>query len=152
MRTVMVAVSADIAAPPPKVWEQVVDWERPRDWVLEAAEFQVVSTQHTGVGVIVEATVGVGCVRTGDRFRTDVWQPPDGSGSGHLGLAHLGWVEGRGDIHLTSLPDGRTRLTWRERLQPPLGWVGEFGLRLVSPLLAWTCRRELAHLRASVEA
>jgi hypothetical protein len=113
MRAVVVDVSAEMSAAPQRLWELLTDWERQGEWMLEASEFEVVSPQHSGVGVVVETTVRIAGIATRDRIRIDIWEPPTESGNGHLGIVHLGWVQGRGDIHLRELPDGRTRVDWR---------------------------------------
>jgi hypothetical protein len=67
----------------------------------------------------------------------DVWEPHR-----HLGIEHLGWVGGRGDLRLTAAGTDATRLDWREELRPPLGVLGAIGIRLFRPLLARTFGRD----------
>ena len=55
-----------------------------------------------GVGVVAAATVRIGGISTRDRIRVDAWEPER-----HLGIEHLGWVGGRGDLRLTDLGGGR---------------------------------------------
>ena len=59
--------------------------------MLEASDFEVVSPNREGVGVEALATVRIGGISTRDRIRVDAWEPER-----HLGIAHLGWVGGRG--------------------------------------------------------
>lgn len=147
----VVTVGAEISATPQRLWELLTDWENQGEWMREASDFEVVSAQRTGVGTTVATTVRIGGIATRDRIRVDVWQPPEEPGGGHLGIVHLGWVKGRGDIRLTKLSDGRTRLDWIERLQPPHGLAGAAGMRLFAPLFARTFRRDLALLSAVAE-
>ncbi|MEV6554384.1 SRPBCC family protein [Nocardia sp. NPDC051756] len=151
MRPVVVTVGIDISAAPQRIWELLTDWENQGEWMREASAFEVESAQRSGVGTIVATTVRIGGIATRDRIRVDVWQPPDGSDPTQLGIVHLGWVKGRGDIRLTELPGGRARLDWTERLQPPLGLPGAIGMRLFAPLFARTFRRDLALLRTLAE-
>lgn len=151
MRPVVVTVGTDISAAPQRIWELLTDWENQGEWMREASEFEVVSAQRSGVGTIVATTVRIGGIATRDRIRVDAWQPPADSGTAHLGIVHLGWVKGRGDIRLTELSGGRARLDWTERLYAPLGLAGAIGMRLFAPLFARTFRRDLALLRALAE-
>jgi hypothetical protein len=119
------------------VWRIITDWERQGDWMLEASDIVVVSPHREGLGVEAEATVKIGGIGTRDRIRVDVWEPGN-----HLGIVHLGWVKGRGDLRLTELGTDRTRLDWREELVGPLGPLGAIGIRVFVPLLARTFRRD----------
>jgi hypothetical protein len=105
--------------------------------MLEASDFVVVSPHREGVGVEAEATVRIAGISTRDRIRVDVWEPDR-----HLGIEHLGWVGGRGDLRLKQTGAGTTHLDWREELRPPWGIVGAIGLRVFLPLLAATFRRD----------
>ena len=116
--------------PPELVWKLVTDWERQGDWMLEASDFVVVSEHREGVGVVAEATVSIGGIRTRDKARVDIWDPPR-----QLGIAHGGWVTGRGDIQLQLRDGGRTRMVWVEQLYPPLGPLGAVGIRIFKPLM-----------------
>ncbi|WP_433657626.1 SRPBCC family protein [Nocardia sp. CA-128927] len=151
MRPIVVTVGAEISAAPQRLWDLLTDWENQGEWMREASDFEVLSPQRSGIGVTVATTVRIGGIATRDRIRIDVWQPPDRSGSSHLGIVHLGWIKGRGDIRLTELPNARTRLDWTEQLQPPLGLAGAAGMRLFAPLFACTFRRDLALLGALAE-
>ena len=145
MNPVAVVTTAELPAPPDVVWRVLTDWERQSDWMLEASDIVVVSPHREGVGVEAEATVRIGGISTRDRIRVDVWEPQR-----HLGIEHLGWVGGRGDLRLTTLDAGRTHLDWREELRPPLGAIGAIGIRVFSPLLARTFARDARVLAALV--
>ncbi len=138
-------MSTELGGPPDLVWRLLTDWERQGDWMLEASDFVVVSDHREGVGVTAEATVKIGGISTRDRVSVDVWEP-----SRRLGLAHLGWVGGRGDMTLTPLEGGRTRLDWTEELYPPLGPLGAIGIRLFAPLMRRIFVRDLRVLRELV--
>jgi hypothetical protein len=147
VKPVVVELSADLEGPVDLVWRLLTDWERQGDWMLEASDFEVTTPHREGVGVEALATVRIGGVSTRDRIRVDVWQPHV-----RLGIEHLGWVTGRGDLELEPLGPSRTRLRWREELHPPLGVLGAVGIRLFRPLLARTFRRDINVLGELVRA
>jgi carbon monoxide dehydrogenase subunit G len=146
VKPVVVDSTIELPGPPDLVWRMLTDWERQGDWMLEASDFEVVSDHREGTGVTADATVKIGGISTRDRIRVDVWEP-----NTHLGIEHLGWVGGRGDLRLVDLGDGRTRLDWREELRPPMGFVGAIGMRLFVPLMARIFRRDARVLATLVE-
>jgi hypothetical protein len=147
MKPVAIELTADLDGPPDVVWTLLVDWERQGDWMLEASDFEVVTPNREGVGVEALATVRIGGISTRDRIRVDAWEP-----GRHLGIAHLGWVGGRGDLRLTPLGPQATRLDWREELVPPWGVVGALGIRLFRPFIARVLRRDLRVLGGLVRS
>jgi hypothetical protein len=142
---VVVELEVQLDRTPDVVWRAVTDWERQGEWMLEASDFLVVSSAREGVGVEAEATVRIAGISTRDTIRVDTWEPER-----HLGIVHLGWVKGRGDLRLEASGPG-THLRWREELQPPLGVLGAVGLRAFRPLLVRTFRRDLRELAAFVK-
>jgi hypothetical protein len=138
VKPIAIELGAELDGPPDIVWTLLTDWERQGEWMLEASDFEVVSPHREGVGVEALATVRIGGISTRDRIRVDVWEPQR-----HLGIVHLGWVAGRGDLRLQPLDGGRTRLSWREELVPPWGVLGAMGLRVFKPLLARVFRRDV---------
>ncbi len=140
MKPVVVTLDSVLPADPSVVWRAITDWETQGEWMLEASDFVVVSPNREGVGVEAEATVRIAGIATRDRIRVDIWEPERA-----LGIVHLGWVGGRGDLTLARADRG-TRFVWREELRPPWGVLGALGLRLFRPLLVRTFRRDLAEL------
>jgi polyketide cyclase/dehydrase/lipid transport protein len=137
VKPVVVTLDTELPGPPSVVWALITDWEAQGEWMLEASDFVVVTPHREGVSVEAEATIRIGGIRTRDRIRVDVWEPERA-----LGIVHLGWVAGRGDLSLEATPDG-TRFRWREELHPPLGVLGAIGLRVFRPFLVRTFRRDL---------
>ena len=144
-RPVVLEMATTVPGEPEVVWELLTDWEHQGDWMLEARDFVVTSPARTGVGVEAEATVSIGGITTRDVVRVVEWQPGRA-----LGIAHEGWVSGRGDIHLTRLGPGRTHVFWREELRPPLGVIGAAGLLALAPLMRGIFERDLRVLRGLV--
>jgi carbon monoxide dehydrogenase subunit G len=144
----VIEVLETMPGPPEVVWSLITDWEHQDDWMLEASDFAVIGEQREGVGVEAEATVRIGGIRTRDRIRVGMWEPPR-----ILVIDHLGWITGSGEIQLVPI-EGGTRMRWRETLfaPPMLGPVGRFGLQLFAPLLRRTFRRDLRVLRSLVRS
>jgi carbon monoxide dehydrogenase subunit G len=144
----VIEVSDTMPGSPDVVWASITDWEHQDDWMLEASDFEVIGDQREGVGVEAKATVRIAGIRTRDRIRVSMWEPPR-----ILVIEHLGWVKGSGEIQLQPLSEG-TRMRWRETLFAPrrLGPIGRVGLLAVAPLMRRVFRRDLRVLRSLVRA
>ena len=147
-RPLVIELFDTMPGPPEVVWDLLTDWEHQGDWMLEASDFRVVGDQREGVGVEAKATVRIAGIRTRDRIRVSMWEPPR-----ILVIDHLGWVKGAGEIQLVPIREG-TRIRWRETLFAPrmLGPVGRLGLRLAAPLMRRIFRRDLRVLRSLVRS
>jgi carbon monoxide dehydrogenase subunit G len=145
-RPVVIEVLDTMPGPPEVVWELITDWEHQGDWMLEASRFELIGDRREGVGVEAKATVRIGGLRTRDRIRVSMWEPPR-----ILVIDHLGWVKGAGEIQLVPTREG-TRMRWRETLFAPrlLGVLGRLGMRAFTPLLHRTFQRDLRVLRSLV--
>lgn len=146
---VIIEVSETLPGPQHVVWELITDWENLGDWMLEASHFVVTSDHREGLGVEAEATIKIAGISTRDKVQVSGWDPPD-----RLAIDHLGWVAGRGEMHLTPLSDERTHLFWREELIPPqsLGGLGALGLTGFKPLMRRIFERDLHILKGLVRA
>ena len=142
----MIEVADTMPGPPEIVWALITDWEHQDDWMLEASDFELIGEQREGVGVEARATVRIAGIRTRDKVRVSMWEPPR-----ILVIDHLGWVKGAGEIQLQPVSEG-TRMRWRETLFAPkvLGPVGRLGLRLAAPLMRRIFARDLRVLRSLV--
>jgi hypothetical protein len=144
-RFIEIDVSKLIDASAEKVWPYLVDWEHLDRWMKEASNIRVVTPYREGVGVVCEARIRIGFIRTVDRIRVTRWEPPS-----VLGLEHLGWVKGDGLMEL--VPEkGRTLVRWNETFAPPWGWVGAAGMRIWKPLMRRVFVRDLRLLKIIVE-
>ena len=144
---VVIENAITLPGPPPVVWELITDWENQSDWMLEASDFVVTSQEREGVGVEAEATIAIAGVKTRDKVRVIGWEP-----NRRLAIAHLGWVEGIGEIYLTPLGSDRTHLYWREELEPPLGMAGTLGMVAFKPFMKRIFKRDLRVLAGLVRA
>lgn len=144
-RAIKIEVSRLIGAKPEEVWPHLVDWEDLYRWMKEASNIRVVTPQREGVGVVCEAHIRIGFIRTVDRIRVSRWEPPL-----VLGLEHLGWVKGGGLMELVS-QNGQTLVEWTETFVPPWGWLGAIGMRVWKPLMRRIFVRDLRLLQIIVE-
>ena len=144
---VSLEMSQTVQGSPEIVWDLITEWENQGDWMLEASDFVVTSEAREGVGVESEATVRIGGIAVRDKVRVDAWEVRR-----HLGIEHLGWVSGRGDIYLTAIGDDRTHVFWREQLRPPLGLAGSLSLMALKPLMQRVFARDLKVLGGLVRA
>ena len=142
MTTITIDTSELLPAPPSVVWKLLIDWENQGDWMLEATDFVVLTSQREGVGVEAEATVSIGGLTTRDRVRVSAWEPER-----RLEIVHGGWVSGRGEFQLTPRGDA-THVLWREELHPPLGVIGALGLLAIRPVMARIFARDLRILQS----
>ena len=143
---VSLEMSELLPGPPEVVWELITDWEHQDDWMLEASDFEVISEQRAGIGVRAEATIKIAGIKTRDEVRVVAWEPPK-----LLSIEHLGWVSGRGVLHLTPVAEG-THIYWREELKPPLGILGALGMTLFAPVMRRIFKRDLRILAALTRA
>ncbi|HEX2240938.1 MAG TPA: SRPBCC family protein [Actinomycetota bacterium] len=146
--SVRIELSRVLPGPPEVVWELLTDWDHLGDWMLEGSDFEVISSDRTGVGVRAQATISIGGLRTRDVIEVTIWEPPS-----VLQIAHLGWVQGTGTLELTPLTTSETRLDWREELRnPQLGAIGSLGLTAFRPLMRRVFERDLRVLEGLVRA
>jgi uncharacterized protein YndB with AHSA1/START domain len=144
---VTVEMTAMLPATSDVVWELVTDWEHLDEWMLEASDFLITSTQRTGVGVEGEATITMAGFRSRDRIRVSGWEE-----GRCVAIEHLGWVGGVGEMFLTPHGEDATSFLWRERLWPPLGLGGALGLTVIKPLMQRIFDRDVRVLAALARA
>jgi uncharacterized membrane protein len=139
------AMRVEIERPAETIWPYLIDWENLDRWMSEARDFRVVGDRREGVGVEAEATISIGGIRTRDRVRVTQWEPPS-----VLEIEHLGWVKGRGYMELSPSEQG-SFFFWRESLEPPWGFLGKLGMKLLKPVIRGTFRRDAWRLKEIVE-
>jgi hypothetical protein len=138
-----------VEAPPSRVWEVLTEWERQPEWMLDAKDVEVLTPAREGVGVTIRCPTNLLGVTVDDVMRVTGWAEPT-----YLEVTHLGRIiTGYGAFELEQLEPGRTRVTWWEEIDPPLGAVGRWGATtLVLPIIRRIFARSLANLAALAEA
>jgi carbon monoxide dehydrogenase subunit G len=143
-----VEVRLHIQAPPERVWDVLVDWERQPRWMVDARQVRVVSRHREGVGVVLHCPTNIvaGIVVT-DVLVVTEWQPQR-----RIAVRHDGWlIRGYGAFELAPSAEG-IDFTWWEEIDAPLGRLGDaVAQALAVPHVTRLFRRSLARLRRHCE-
>jgi hypothetical protein len=141
-------VVKDAAAPRETVWQVLTEWERQPEWMLDAKAVHVLTPERTGEGVTIRCPTNLLGVTVQDVMRVTGWREPE-----YLEVTHLGRIiTGYGAFELASLGPDRTRITWWEEVDPPLGALGEWGAStFVLPILRRIFGHSLGNLARLAE-
>jgi hypothetical protein len=141
-----IRVSTVIDASPGQVWSVVRHIDRHVDWMRDAESIRFTSRQTDGVGTTFDCETRIGPLHLTDRMEITVWKPRRA-----MGVRHVGVVTGTGVFTLKKVRGGRTRFTWKERLQFPWWMGGPVGAVAGAPVLRWVWSRNLDALKDLVE-
>ena len=141
-------VVREIAAPRQVVWDVLTRWEEQPRWMLDAKAVEVLTPMRTGAGVTLRCPTNLLGVTVEDVMRVTRYEEPS-----VLEVTHLGRII-TGDGGFVLADEGRrTRLTWWEEVDPPLGPLGELGATWVArPVIRRIFGVSLARLAALAEA
>jgi uncharacterized protein YndB with AHSA1/START domain len=142
-----IRVSTVINASPRAVWRAIEDIESHVRWMEDAVAIRITSRKKTGVGTTFECDTRAGPLTTLDRMEITEWRPRRA-----MGVRHSGTVSGEGRFTLRSLGPGRTRFTWRERLEFPWWLGGSVGGVVGGEVLRLIWKRNLKNLKRLVES
>ncbi|WP_051062486.1 SRPBCC family protein [Ilumatobacter nonamiensis] len=125
------------AAPPRRVWDELVDWQAHERWI-PLTKMQVDPGDPTEVGHELTARTGVGRVALPDRMRVTACEWDDGAAAGECVVEKLGPVlRGRAGFTVGADPEGCV-VDWFEDVTVPYvpgfvaplgGWIGAFFFR-----------------------
>ena len=138
----------DVDAPPERVWAALVDWDRQGEWMLSTDVRSDDESGGQGVGGRLAARTGLplpGGRRIGvlDTMLITEWTPPRVVHVRHTGRV----VRGSGVFEVRPRGDGST-FVWTERLDLPLGPLGQLGWPLVRPAMVAGVRFSLRRFAA----
>ncbi|HXT44368.1 MAG TPA: SRPBCC family protein [Pseudonocardiaceae bacterium] len=133
----------DVDAPPETVFSAATDWDRQHEWML-GTTVRVCHGDGHSIGSEVKAVTGIAGIGVADRMQITVWDAPSRCEMRHLGRV----VRGIGIFAVR--PRGRDAaiFEWTERLELPLGTLGEWGWPLIRPLFGWGLRLSLDRFAA----
>ena len=128
-------VPVEVDAPAAAVWAYVTDWERQGEWML-GTRVRVTGGDGRGVGTTLHAVTGVGPLGVPDTMEVVEFVAPSGGTAGRAAVRHTGRViRGDGYFEVTPLGAERSRFTFTELIDLPLGALGRLGWPLVRPIL-----------------
>lgn len=127
-----VLVRTEIDAPRDVVWRDLASIADHVSWMEDAVAIRFTSAQTSGVGTAFDCETRVGPLHVTDRMEVTEWREGEA-----MGVRHVGVVSGTGAFTLAPTPDGRTVLTWDERLRFPWWLGGSLG----EVAGAWVLRR-----------
>lgn len=128
------------------MWETVRDIGSHVRWMEDAAAIRFTSPHRSGLGARFECDTRVGPLRLLDTMEITEWK--EGS---TIGIRHTGLVSGHGRFSLERRRGG-TRFVWEEQLAFPAWLGGTIGGLAARPVLTRVWRRNLANLKALIEA
>jgi hypothetical protein len=135
-----IALSVEVDAAPEVVFAALTDWERQSEW-MAGTTVRVTAGDGHSRGSRLLARTAAGPVGFDDPMEITGWEPSRRVQVHHLGRA----IRGDGAFEVEPLPGGRSRFSWTEWIDLPLGRLGQLGFPLARPLV-------VAGLRPSLRA
>ena len=129
---VTLSVPVDVDAPAEAVWTYVTDWERQGEWML-GTRVHVTGGDGRGAGTTLRAVTGIGPLGVPDTM--EVVEIRQG-GPWRAVVRHTGRViRGEGFFEVVELAPERSRFTFTELIDLPLGALGRLGWPLARPVI-----------------
>jgi len=119
------AISLTINAPIQKVWDNIAQWEKQGDWMLQTRVW-VTSHINEGVGTEISAFTGISRLGILDTMIVTKWEPPFTCDVIHTGKV----IKGTGSFKLAEISPGVTSFDWSEEVLAPqiIFWLIRPGL------------------------
>ena len=135
MSRVELVVPVEVDAPAEGVWAYVTDWERQGEWML-GTRVQVTGGDGRGLGTTLRAVTGVGPLGVVDTMEVVEFTGPPAEPPWRAQVRHTGRViRGEGFFEVVALGPERSRFSFTERVDLPLGALGRAGWPLVEPVV-----------------
>ncbi|MDF3050116.1 MAG: DNA-3-methyladenine glycosylase [Pseudonocardia sp.] len=121
---VTLSVPVDVDAPAETVWTYVTDWERQGEWML-GPRVHVTGGDGRGAGTTLRAVTGIGPLGVPDTMEVVEFRQ---GGPWRAVVRHTGRViRGEGFFEVVELGPERSRFTFTELIDLPLGALGRLG-------------------------
>jgi hypothetical protein len=136
-----------VDAPPARVWDLLTDWEGSTEWMVDATTVEVLPGPREGVGTRVRAVTTIAAlIPITDIMEVTRWEP------GRLIQVRHERRPIKGPAWFAIYPEnGGTRFEWGENLEPPLGFLGEIGARILRRPIEAVLRASADKLRTLAE-
>jgi Polyketide cyclase / dehydrase and lipid transport len=132
---VELVVPVEVDAPAEAVWAYVTDWERQGEWML-GTRVRVTGGDGRGLGTTLRAVTGVGPLGVVDTMEVVGFTGPPAAPPWRAEVRHTGRViRGEGSFEVVALGPERSRFSFTERVDLPLGALGRAGWPLVRPVI-----------------
>jgi uncharacterized protein YndB with AHSA1/START domain len=141
-----IRVATFIAAPRAEVWEALRDIGSHVRWMHDALAIRFTSRRQQGVGTTFDCDSRLGPLRLTDRMEVIEWKPGRA-----MTVRHVGVVRGVGRFQLKRRRGG-TLFVWKEVLRFPWWMGGAVGAEIAAPFFRRMWKKNLANLKAIVEA
>jgi len=145
MMPTTITVVRSMAFPRQVVWERLADIASHASWMKEATSIEFMTSQHTGVGTIVDVPTRVGPFATTDRIEFTAWNEPS-----DLAVRHSGVVSGTGTFMLDEMGPSLTTVTWQESIGLTHRLGGRLGELLARPIITRIWERNLRDLETQI--
>ena len=142
-----VVVSTMIERSAADVWANVRNIASHVTWMHDAVGIRFLTEHQEGPGTRFECDTKVGPFSLTDVMEITAWED-----QARMGVRHVGLVEGTGEFTLQQEEPGRTEFRWEEDLSFPWFMGGPVGAFLARPVLRFIWKRNLARLKARIEA
>jgi carbon monoxide dehydrogenase subunit G len=151
MTRAVLSATVMLDAPAERVWQALTDWRGQDRWI-PLTSVRATAGEGCRVGDRVEAWTGLGPLGFRDPMVITCWAPPSES-SGVCEVLHTGrLIRGEGGFEVEPVDAGRSRLTWWESVDLPLGFAGAALWRVTAPVWQAGLRVLLSRLRSVVTA
>jgi hypothetical protein len=132
---VELTVPVEVDAPAEAVWDYVTDWERQGEWML-GTRVRVTGGDGRGVGTTLHAITGVGPLGVVDTMDVVEFDGPPAAAPWRAAVRHTGRViRGEGFFEVVALGPQRSRFTFTELVDLPLGRLGRAAWPLAEPVV-----------------
>lgn len=146
MKTVTLTFSIAIYANPQKIFEYVSNWEKQSDWILFTKVKLLQGTPNQKDSLLLAVTK-FGPLKVADTMIVTDWEPYE-----RIVVEHTGRIVfGKGIFTIKNISKELSTFTWQEITPILFGFIGQFGLVLVKPVINIVFGKFLMKLKDNIE-